>query len=491
MNNDGKYVRNSFRHNFDGILTIIGGVWIHLFVGSQYIWGNIKSYVASYFREYNPGLTVSSAFIVFPVLVITNTAMMPLGGYLGKRWNPKLWILIGASFSLVWILLSTLVHPFWMFVILYGVWYGVGSSIMFVVPVVWGWEYFPNHKAVVSGIVIGAFGFGSFIFNLISTSLINPDNVKQVDGYFPPEVADRVPGTLRIIVWWWAGLTLIGLLTVTRPKSQGLATEFNWKIIDSATEKLINNSSLVSTRSNDEEPKQVSIFKIMKTSQFCLLFIMMYCSSFFGYFILNQYKDIGERSIKDDYFLTIVGAVSAAWSGFRFTWAFMMQKMSFKTVYGIMLVMQIAVTIAMYWSTNSRACYMICVWLAIWIQGGHFTILPTICVKLYEERGSQVFTILFSSFGCASMTGVLIVLVLLDSVITYLSVFIFWTALTCVSLFLLVLFFKEEPPVLTYSKVVKQKVKKTSINSSVTNLHPTSDFNSQDKLFSYCYFRSV
>ena len=491
MNNNGKHVEGSFRHNFYGVLTIIGGVCIHLFVGSQYIWGNIKWYVTSYFRQYNPSLTVSSAFIVFPVLVITNTAMMPFGGYLGRKWNPKIWILIGAGFSLVWILLSTFVHPFWMFVILYGVWYGIGSSIMFVVPVVWGWEYFPRYKAVVSGIVIGAFGFGSLIFNLISTSLINPNNVKQVDGYFPPEVANKVPGTLRIIVWWWAGLSLIGLLTVTRPKPKRSVSEANCKVLDPATQRLLNNSSVLPTRYNDEEPEQVSIFRIMKTSQFYLLFIMMYCSSFFGYFILNQYKDFGQRSIKDDHFLTIVGAISAAWSGFRFTWAFMMQKMSFKTVYGIMLVMQMAVTSAIYWSSQSRASYMICVWLTIWIQGGHFTILPTICVKLYEERGSQVFTMLFSSFGCASMTGILIVLVLLDKVISYLSVFIICAALTFVSLVLLVAFFKEEPPVLTDSKQDKQDQMKSSIRSSVPKPQQVPHFSSQDKMVSYYYFRSV
>lgn len=79
--------------------------------------------------------------------------------------------------------------------------YGVGSSVMYVVPVSCGWKYFPNHKALVNGIVIGAFGFGSFVFNLVSTQLINPDNISANDeGLFPEEVYQNVPGALRILV---------------------------------------------------------------------------------------------------------------------------------------------------------------------------------------------------------------------------------------------------------------------------------------------------
>ena len=150
-----------------GVLSLFGGVWIMLFVGSQYIWGNIKSYVTSYFRQYEPNLDLSTTFILFPVMVITTTCLMPVGGYFARKYNPKIWASIGATIALVSILIATFAERFWIFLVFYGIGYGIGSSMMYIVPIVWGWEYFPDHKGIVNGIVIGGFGFGSFVFLIL------------------------------------------------------------------------------------------------------------------------------------------------------------------------------------------------------------------------------------------------------------------------------------------------------------------------------------
>lgn len=64
-----------------------------------------------------------------------------------------------------------------MFIILYGVFYGIGIGFSYMAPLMCGWEHFPLHKGLVSGVVIGGFGFGSFIFDLISTYLVNPGDI--------------------------------------------------------------------------------------------------------------------------------------------------------------------------------------------------------------------------------------------------------------------------------------------------------------------------
>ena len=62
------------------------------------------------------------------------------------------------------------------------------------VAVVW----FVDNKGVVSGIIIGGFGFGAFIFGFISTAIANPDNLPVrvpqdgsdlTDELFPESVA--------------------------------------------------------------------------------------------------------------------------------------------------------------------------------------------------------------------------------------------------------------------------------------------------------------
>ena len=62
-----------------------------------------------------------------------------------------------------------------------------------------------------SGIVLCGFGFGSFVFNFISTAIVNPNHEEQHGGIFPPDVANNVPGMIRILTYCWAGLAVIGI----------------------------------------------------------------------------------------------------------------------------------------------------------------------------------------------------------------------------------------------------------------------------------------
>lgn len=65
------------------------------------------------------------------------------------------------------------------------------------------WLFFPGKEGIVSGIVIGGFGIGGFIFIPLSSNLINPDSVKAADVShnsgndnskpYPPSVANNLP----------------------------------------------------------------------------------------------------------------------------------------------------------------------------------------------------------------------------------------------------------------------------------------------------------
>lgn len=48
--------------------------------------------------------------------------------------------------------------------------------MIYMIPLACGWEYFPDRKGLITGIVVGSYGMGSFIFSQISTHIINPHN---------------------------------------------------------------------------------------------------------------------------------------------------------------------------------------------------------------------------------------------------------------------------------------------------------------------------
>lgn len=39
-----------------------------------------------------------------------------------------------------------------------------GNGVAYIVPLIVGWEFYPENKGVATGVVLGSYGFGSFIF---------------------------------------------------------------------------------------------------------------------------------------------------------------------------------------------------------------------------------------------------------------------------------------------------------------------------------------
>ena len=77
------------------------------------------------------------------------------------------------------------------FVTLYVIGFGF-QNFVYMVPIHHGWLWFPDNPGLVSGIIIGGYGFGAFIFDNVATKVINPDNLEpDSSGYYPASVTDR------------------------------------------------------------------------------------------------------------------------------------------------------------------------------------------------------------------------------------------------------------------------------------------------------------
>ena len=90
------------------------------------------------------------------------------------RLNPKVIVSCAGGFALIGVFGSSFTKKLGPYLSLYTGMNGLGCGTCYMVPLVCGWEYFPAKKGLVTGIVIGAYGFGSFAFSLISTALVNP-----------------------------------------------------------------------------------------------------------------------------------------------------------------------------------------------------------------------------------------------------------------------------------------------------------------------------
>jgi len=90
------------------------------------------------------------------------------------------------------------------------------------IPLVCNWEHFPENKGLITGITLSSYGFSSFVFSLLSTWLVNPDDADCTkignECIFGPEVADRVPYMIRTLGYIWIALVAVSVVLISRPK---------------------------------------------------------------------------------------------------------------------------------------------------------------------------------------------------------------------------------------------------------------------------------
>lgn len=170
---------------------------------------------------------------------------------------------------------SSFVKNFWAFLGLYACGFGlcnafavrsVSKLVQYIVPIYNSWKYFPDNKGLAGGIVLAGFGFGPFVFNFISTALVNPNNLKPNDqGYFPPEVADNVPYMLRSLVYCWTAIAVVGILMI-----------FPYEEAQKEERQLTNYIDSTEDLAQEQQPviKQASLKDCFTSPQFGITYLM-------------------------------------------------------------------------------------------------------------------------------------------------------------------------------------------------------------------------
>ena len=193
---------------------------------------------------------------------------------------------MGGSISLAGVFISSYALKLKVFLFFYCVVYGLGSGMCNIAILIFAWEWFPKKKGFITGLLLGAYGFGSFVFILVSTKLVNPDgeNATHKDNgfnYFDKDVADRVPYMLRTLVYIWSGMVLAAVIMIFRKGEGKLEAYRSSIIVSSSGESTISNIEL-------EPEEQIrsarySLYSIRTWQLMCMFVCGQIFTSFFSY----------------------------------------------------------------------------------------------------------------------------------------------------------------------------------------------------------------
>ena len=248
--------------------------WIQLLLGfivmmtissPQYVW---TLFVPSF--QKTTGVILSEVQWTITILIVLQTWLSPLQGYLVERLGPKLLIGLGALMSGCGWIASSYISSVWGLYATYGLLCGVGTGIVYVGIIGLMVKWFPERRGFATGVVAAGYGFGA----ILTTFPI--DGMLKASGY---------QQTLITFGAIFAAIGLAGALMLRAPGEGEVATK-------------PGAAGAVTLR--DYAP-----LEMLKSPVFWLMFVMMSMMSTGGLMVITQFTSFA-KSFGIDGKMTVV-----------------------------------------------------------------------------------------------------------------------------------------------------------------------------------------
>src|SRR5215213_2670223 len=382
---------------------------VHLSIGEVYAFSVFKTPLVDHF-----GTKLTPIGIIFSIAI----GMLGLSAAFGGRWveraGPrKAMALAAACWSSGFVIgaLGVATKQLWVVYLGYGVIGGIGLGIGYISPVSTLIKWFPDRPGMATGLAIMGFGGGALIAAPLSRQLMG-----FYDPSYDPADAASVPSGSAVgaLFLTLAAVYLVYMLFgafIVRVPAEG------WRP-DGFDPASVRQKALVTTES-------VSARNSVKTPQFWLLWIVLFCNVTAGIGILEQ-----AGPMIQDFFRTgessavaaaaaagFVGVLSLFNMGGRFVWSTTSDYIGRKPMYMIYLGVGILLYVILA-TLGSTATWIFVLTAALIISfyGGGFSTVPAYLRDLFGTfQVGAIHGRLLTAWSAAGVAGPLIINGVLDS----------------------------------------------------------------------------
>jgi len=225
----------------------------------QYVW----TLFTKSFQD-NLSATLPAVQITISVLIVLQTWLSPLQGYLIEKFGPRALVAIGCALSGLGWVASAYISSLWGLYLTYGLFCGVGTGIVYIGIIGLMVRWFPDRRGFATGMVAAGYGFGA-----IATT-------------FPIDSMLKSAGYQHTLVVFGIVLGVVGAAAALAMRMPGP---------DDALPP-----AAVAASKKDVAPKDM-----LGTNVFWLLFVMMTMMSTGGLMIITQFasfsRDFGVANI--------------------------------------------------------------------------------------------------------------------------------------------------------------------------------------------------
>jgi MFS transporter, OFA family, oxalate/formate antiporter len=157
----------------------LGVVAMMMISSPQYVWALFTKPLQASLNVGLPALQIT-----FSILIVLQTALSPLQGFLIERFGPRWLLAIGAVFTgASWLLASKVTTVMGLY-LTYGLLGGIGTGIIYVGVVGQMVKWFPNRRGFATGMVAAGYGFGAIITTFPIDSMLRTSGLPQTMWVF-------------------------------------------------------------------------------------------------------------------------------------------------------------------------------------------------------------------------------------------------------------------------------------------------------------------
>jgi len=381
---------------------------VHLCIGQVYATSVYKTALVQHFDT-----SLTAIGVIFSIAIVMLGLSAAVFGTWVDRNGPRAAMFVAAICWSVGFLVGSLgiaTGQLWLLYLGYGVIGGIGLGIGYISPVSTLIKWFPDRPGLATGLAIMGFGGGALIASPLS---------KQLMDWYDPDytgAADQVPsGSAVALLFLTLGLVylvymLFGALIIRVPAD-------DWKPAGWDPSS-VKQKSLVTTES-------VSAGNAIKTPQFWLLWVVLFCNVTAGIGILEQASPMIQDFFRSGTTSAVAAAAAAGFVGLlslfnmggRFVWSTTSDYIGRKPMYMVYLGVGLVLYVLLA-TVGSSATWLFVLLAAVIISfyGGGFATVPAYLRDLFGTfQVGAIHGRLLTAWSAAGIAGPLIVNGVLDS----------------------------------------------------------------------------
>ncbi|MPQ98713.1 MFS transporter [Modestobacter sp. I12A-02628] len=381
---------------------------VHLCIGQAYATSVYKTALVSSFES-----SLTAIGIVFSIAIVMLGLSAALFGTWVDRNGPRAAMFTSACFWVSGFLVGSLgiaTDQLWLLYLGYGVIGGIGLGIGYISPVSTLIKWFPDRPGLATGMAIMGFGGGALIATPLSRQLMS-----LYDPAYDGTAGTTPSGSAVSMLFLTLGLVYLVFMMfgafIVRVPAEGWTP-------DGFDPSTIRSKALVTTNS-------VSAGNAIKTKQFWLLWVVLFCNVTAGIGILEQAAPMIQDFFREGDTSTVAATAAAGFVGVlslfnmagRFVWSSTSDFIGRKPIYMVYLGVGLVLYVALA-TVGSSATWLFVVLAALILSfyGGGFATIPAYLRDLFGTyQVGAIHGRLLTAWAAAGVAGPLIVNRVLDT----------------------------------------------------------------------------